>query len=452
MQFNISEQNLTINTMKYLFLLSFALFAIQCKQNTTPPSVSTVSDVTYLHAAQKKLTDIIITDIFSPPVASRVYVYPLLAAYEAGKYADPKANSITAKLKGFEQMPVPEPTKQYNFIIAAIKALCATAPKVIFSTKDLSDFEQKTLGELKSKCPEEIFNNSITFGQSIADAITKRINTDNYKETRGMERFEVKNGIAGRWMPTPPDYADGVEPHWAKMKTMVMENAAQCRAAVAAPYSEAKNSPFWKEVEEVHSISKKLTDEQENSIVFWDDNPFVSKHKGHLMFQDKKMTPGGHWLAICQKFLLDKNTDFSTALKAYALTALALHEGFIACWYEKYTSLRLRPETVISAKIEKEWHPYLVTPPFPAYTSGHSTISAAAAEVLTALFGDNQAYTDTTEKEYGLPVRSFTSFRQAAIEASESRMYGGIHYRSDCEKGNEQGKKVGQLVMAQIMK
>jgi PAP2 superfamily len=452
MLFNIAEQNLTINTMKYFFLLSFALLSIQCKQNTTSPSLSTVSDVTYLHAAQKKLTDIIITDIFSPPVASRVYVYPLLAAYEAGKYADPKAASITAKLKGFEQMPMPEPTKQYNFTIAAIKALCSTAPKVIFSTKDLADFEQKTLGELKSKCSEEIFNNSIAFGQSIADAIIKRINTDNYKETRGMERFEVKSGIAGRWMPTPPDYADGVEPHWAKMKTMVMENAAQCRAAVAAPYSAAKNSPFWKEVEEVHSISKKLTDEQENIIVFWDDNPFVSKHKGHLMFQDKKMTPGGHWLAICQKFLLDKNTDFSTSLKAYALTALALHEGFIACWHEKYTSLRLRPETVISAEIEKEWHPYLVTPPFPAYTSGHSTISAAAAEVLTALFGDNQAYTDTTEKEYGLPVRSFTSFRQAAIEASESRIYGGIHYRSDCEQGNKQGKKVGQLVVEKAMK
>jgi PAP2 superfamily len=437
--------------MKYYFLLFAALFFFQCKQNTPPPTKITVlSEVAYLHAAQKKLTDIIVTDIFSPPVASRVYVYPLLAAYEAGKFADPKAASITEKLNNFEKMPVPEAGKQYNFTIAAIKALCATAPKVIFATKDLAAFEGKTLADLKTTCSEDVFNQSIAFGQSVADVIIKRINTDNYKETRGMERFEVKSNIAGRWMPTPPDYADAVEPHWAKMKPMVMQNAAQCRATAAAPYSEVKNSPFWKEAQEVHALSKTLTDEQENKIVFWDDNPFVSKHKGHLMFQDKKMTPGGHWLAICQKFLLDKNADFSTVLRAYALTAVALHEGFIACWHEKYASARLRPETVISAKIETAWHPYLVTPPFPAYTSGHSTISAAAAEVLTALFGDNQPYTDTTEKEYGLPVRSFTSFRQAALEASESRLYAGIHYRSDCVSGNEQGKKVGKLVIERL--
>jgi PAP2 superfamily len=437
--------------MNYFALLFFALLLLQCKPNTPPSTQNIVlSEVAYLHAAQKKLTDIIVTDIFSPPVASRVYVYPLLAAYEAGRFADPKATSITEKLNHFEKMPVPAADKQYNFTIAAIKALCATAPKVIFSTKDLADFEQKTLSALKTTCSDTVFNHSIAFGQSVAEVIIKRMNTDNYKETRGMERFEVKNNIPGRWMPTPPDYADAVEPHWAKMKPLVMQNAAQCRAAAAAPYSETKNSIFWKETQEVHALSKTLTDEQENIITFWDDNPFVSKHKGHLMFQDKKMTPGGHWLAICQKFLLDKNANFSGALRAYALTSVALHEGFIACWQEKYASARLRPETAISAKIETAWHPYLVTPPFPAYTSGHSTISAAAAEVLTAFFGDKQPYTDTTEKEYGLPVRSFTSFRQAALEASESRLYAGIHYRSDCENGNEQGKKVGKLVIEKL--
>ena len=110
----------------------------------------------------------------------------------------------------------------------------------------------------------------------------------------------------------------------------------------------------------------------------------------------------------------------------------------------------MRPETIISAKIEKQWHPFLITPPFPSYTSGHSTVSGAAAEVLTNLFGDNFAYTDTTEKEYGLPVRSFTSFRQAALEASMSRVYAGIHFRSDCENGNKQGIKVGDLVMKEL--
>ncbi|MBL7813910.1 MAG: vanadium-dependent haloperoxidase [Saprospiraceae bacterium] len=432
---------------KLSFFFCFLLFAA-CKENKTVKPAK--SDVEYLHAAQKKLTDVIVTDIFAPPVASRVYVYPLLAAYEAGKFAKEGATSITAKLKGFDAMPTPEAGKNYNFTIAAIKALCSTAKKVVFTTKEIDDFETKTFAELKQGIAEDVFNNSIAFGENVANAVIKRLGSDNYKETRGMARFEVKNGINGRWVPTPPDYADGVEPHWAKMKVLVMDTASQFRPTPPPQYSEDKNSAFWKELVEVHEISKTVVEERENIMVFWDDNPFVSRHKGHLMFQDKKMTPGGHWLAICQSFLKDRKVGFYESLQAYTLTSLALYEGFISCWDAKYFYASVRPETVISAKIDKQWHPLLVTPPFPSYTSGHSTVSAAAAETLTALFGDNQAYTDETEKEYGLPVRSFKSFREAAKEASISRVYAGIHYRSDCEKGNEQGTKVGQFVVSKL--
>lgn len=432
---------------KILLFLCFLGF-VACNDNKT--TKSTTTDVEYLHAAQKKLTDVIITDIFTPPVASRVYVYPLLAAYEAGKFSKADATSITAQLKGFDAMPKPESGKNYNFTVAAIKALCETAKKVVFSTKEIDDFEVKTLNEIKAGMTEEVFNNSTAFGEAVANTVIKRLSSDNYKETRGMERFEVKNGINGRWVPTPPDYADGVEPHWAKMKTLAMDTALQFRPVAPPQYSEDKNSVFWKELVEVHEISKTVVEERENILTFWDDNPFVSRHKGHLMFQDKKMTPGGHWLAICQSFLKDKKVGYYESLRAYALTSVALYEAFISCWDAKYFYASVRPETVISAKLDKQWHPLLVTPPFPSYTSGHSTVSSSAAEVLTSLFGDNQAYTDETEKEYGLPVRSFKSFREAALEASISRVYAGIHYRSDCNKGNEQGAKVGQFVVSKI--
>ena len=435
--------------MKTKLLLILCLFAfVACNDNKT--TKSTTTDVEYLHAAQKKLTDVIITDIFTPPVASRVYVYPLLAAYEAGKFSKTDANSITAQLKGFADMPKPESGKNYNFAVASIKALCETAKKVVFSTKEIDDFEVKTLNEMKAGLTEEVFNNSTAFGESVANIVIKRLSSDNYKETRGMERFEVKNGIKGRWVPTPPDYADGVEPHWAKMKALTMDTVSQFRPIAPPQYSEDKNSAFWKELVEVHEISKTLVEERENILTFWDDNPFVSRHKGHLMFQDKKMTPGGHWLAICQSFLKDKKVGFYESLRAYAMTSVSLYEAFISCWDAKYFYASVRPETVISAKLDKQWHPLLVTPPFPSYTSGHSTVSAAAAETLTALFGDNQAYTDETEKEYGLPVRSFKSFREAAREASISRVYAGIHYRSDCDKGNEQGSKLGLMVVSKI--
>ncbi len=419
-------------------------------------------DAEYLHAAEKKLTDIIITDIFTPPVASRVYVYPLLAAYEAGKFSGQQSavsgkaklntphNSLTAQLKGFDKMPEPEIGKEYDFTVAAIKAFCTVAPKVIFSVKDITDFETETLNALKTRSSEEIFNRSVAFGEQVAAVVIKHLSTDNYKETRGMSRFEVKNDVAGRWVPTTPDYADGIEPHWSEMKTLIMDSASQCRPPAPPVYSEAKTSLFWKEAQEVFDISRKLSEEQESMITFWDDNPFVSRHKGHLMFQDKKMTPGGHWLAVAQLFLKDEKADLYTSLKTYALTSLALHEGFISCWHEKYRSAVVRPETVIDSKIDKQWHPYLVTPAFPSYTSGHSTVSASAAEILTDLFGDNLRFKDTTEKEFSLPVRSFSSFRQAALEASSSRLFAGIHYRSDCEQGNLQGIKVGQLVLRKL--
>jgi PAP2 superfamily len=416
-----------------------------CKTSTPKPAL--LSDVEYLHQAEKKLTDIIITDIFTPPVASRVYVYPLLAAHEAGRFVKADAPSLCAQLHDFEAMPTPDAKQSYDFTVAAIKAFCTTAKKVVFSVKEIEAFEAQTLAALQTRSSEEVYNRSVVFGEQVAATIIKRIVSDNYKETRGMERFEVNPKIIGRWQPTPPDYADGVEPHWAKMKPMVMDSSGQIRAVAPAPYSENPNSSFWKETVEVQQVSKTLSEEQEDIVRFWDDNPFVSKHKGHLMFQDKKMTPGGHWLAICQTVCKEKKADFYTSLYAYTLTSITLFEAFISCWHEKYKSVRQRPETVISAKLEKEWHPYLVTPPFPAYTSGHSTISAAAAETLTMLFGDNYAFTDETEKEYGLPVRSFASFRLAAKEASISRLYAGIHYRSDCEAGAAQGIKVGNCVL-----
>ncbi|MBK7869572.1 MAG: vanadium-dependent haloperoxidase [Saprospiraceae bacterium] len=430
-----------------LLLIGMVLFNA-CRKAETPQS--SLSDVEYLHAAQKKLTDIIVVDIFSPPVASRVYVYPLLAAYEAGKFVQPDAKSITDQLHGFEKMIAPENGEEYDFTVAAIKAFCTTVPKVVFSVQEIQDFEQKTLAELEERCSDKVFKRSVAFGEKVAEVIMKRMASDNYNETRGMPRFEVIADIKGRWVPTPPDYQDGLEPNWPKMKTMVLDSANAIPAEAPIPYSEDPDSPFWKELLEVYDLSKTINDEQEDIAIFWDCNPFVSTQKGHLMLQDKKMTPGGHWLAICQQFLKKENIDFYNSLKAYALTSVALYEAFIACWEEKYRVVRIRPETLIRAHIDKEWHPYIQTPPFPAYTSGHSTISAASAEILTGLFGDNQAYTDTSEEEYGLPVRSFTSFRQAALEVSDSRVYGGIHFRSDCDAGNRHGIKIGQLVFDKI--
>jgi hypothetical protein len=170
------------------------------------------------------------------------------------------------------------------------------------------------------------------------------------------------------------------------------------------------------------------------------------------MFADKKMTPGGHWLAIAKTVCQDKKVDFAKSVQAYLLVSIALRDAFIQCWETKYRFHKIRPETIINASIDTKWVPFLQTPPFPEYTSGHSTISAASAEVLTELFGDNVSFIDSTEAKFGHGVGQFKSFNEAAEQASISRIYGGIHFRSGCDEGLKAGKEIGKLVIQKAKK
>ena len=209
-------------------------------------------------------------------------------------------------------------------------------------------------------------------------------------------------------------------------------------------------SAFLREAREVYEVSKSLTSEQRDITAFWDCNPYVMHVQGHAMFATKKITPGGHWMGIAGIVARQAGASAVETAEAYARTAVALADGFMSAWEEKYHSAVVRPETVINQLIDEQWQPLLQTPPFPEYPSGHSVISAAAAVVLTDVFGPTFAFTDSTELEYGLPARTFASFQAAADEAAISRLYGGIHYRRSIEQGQQQGRKVGELVVARV--
>ncbi|MFZ6014222.1 MAG: vanadium-dependent haloperoxidase, partial [Bacteroidota bacterium] len=144
------------------------------------------------------------------------------------------------------------------------------------------------------------------------------------------------------------------------------------------------------------------------------------------------------------------SADFLRSAEAYMRVAIALIDGFISCWDEKYRSRLIRPESYINQYIDENWIPLLQTPPFPEYTSGHSVISSASAVTLTKLFGDNFSFTDSTEVEFGMTARSFKSFIHASEEAAISRMYGGIHYRPAIEHGITEGRAVGEFVWQKI--
>ncbi len=192
------------------------------------------------------------------------------------------------------------------------------------------------------------------------------------------------------------------------------------------------------------------TKEQNEIANFWDCNPFKVNIKGHVMYATKKISPNGHWMNITRLVCNKAGADALQSAEAYACLSVALADCFISCLDEKFRSKVVRPETYINQYIDVDWVPTLQTPPFPEYTSGHSVISAAASVVLTKLFGDHFSFTDSTESEFDLPVRSFTSFKQAAKEAAISRFYGGIHYMPAINNGLSEGEKIGLFITKKV--
>jgi hypothetical protein len=353
-------------------------------------------------------------------------------------------------LHGFDSMPAPEKNKHYNFLLAATKAFFTVAEKITFSLDTLKKYEDKVYADFRSAVDEDVYKNSIAFGESVGKKILERASSDEYKQTRGMPKFLGSNET-GKWHPTPPDYMDASEPHWFKIQPLALDSFGQASCTPPPAFNMDKKSPFYKTVEEVYNISTHLTPEQMQIARYWDDNPFVIEHSGHLMYANKKITPVGHWMGITSIACKKSRAGVVKTAMAYALTCSAIFDAIITCWKTKYEFQHIRPVTVINESIDPDWQPLLQTPPFPEHPSGHSGISAAAATVLTRMFGDNFSFEDTSDLEYIGMKRNFSSFAQAANEASISRVYGGIHYTTGVNAGALQGKKCGEIVVNKFL-
>ena len=429
-----------------VLLLSFGLFVVSCKDNSKP-IIITPND---FHASVDKVVEIMVHDIFSPPVASRIFAYPNIASYEIIAQNDTAYRSLKGQIPHLKSIPKADKTKNINYQLAALIAHIDVSKRLIFSEDKIEKFRDSLYQIWDSKNKSE-FEASKTYALQVSNFIADWMNDDNYNETRTMSKFTIDPTNEARWQPTPPAYMDGIEPHWGKIRPFVLDSAAQFKPVPPPIFSMNQDSDFYKELKEVYDISNKITekgDKSEEVLIarFWDCNPYVSVTRGHLMFATKKITPGAHWIGITKIACKTENVDFGRTVFAYTKTSIAIADAFISCWDEKYRSNLVRPETLINKYLDSEWKPILQTPPFPEYTSGHSVVSNAAATVLTDIFGDNFSFLDDTETIYGLPVRPFSSFNAAAQEAAISRMYGGIHYRAAVEIGIGQGKKVGTLV------
>lgn len=437
---------------KFLYIPILMAFVFSCskEQKTEPITISPEE----LHGSVEKVTEIMIHDIFSPPVASRIFAYPNIAAYEIIAQNNDDYQSLAGQLHDLTPIPRPDTSETVNYDLAALVAHIELSKRLIFSEDRMEAYRDSLYGIYKEKNPV-LFNASKEYGLRVAEHIGEWMGKDNYAQTRTMPKFTVDADDERRWQPTPPSYAEGIEPHWNKIRPFAIDSAQQFKPAPPPEFSMEKGSDFYKELKEVYDIGNKITEEGDSSeeirmAQFWDCNPYVSVTRGHLMFATKKITPGAHWIGITKIAAKKTDSDFDKTVYAYTKASIAMADAFISCWDEKYRSNLIRPETLINQHIDDNWKPVLQTPPFPEYTSGHSVVSGAASVALTHIFGDNFAFDDDTEVPYGLPVRSFDSFRQAADEAAISRMYGGIHYRVAIEVGVKQGRDLGAFVVDKL--
>ena len=436
---------------QYFWILCMgALLAMESCQSVNPEWEKEAFNAEYLHTSMKKLTDVIVYDIFSPPVASRIYVYPSIAAYETLRHSDATYKSLEGQLHELEGIPQPIEGEVYNYPLASVISFLKVGQTLIFSEDKIVSFRNELLADFKNhRMPKDVFERSINYGNEVADHILAWADKDNYKESRSFPKYTVTDE-PHKWKPTPPGYMDGIEPAWRDIRTFVIDSAQQFRPPFPTTYDMEEGSEFYKEVMEVYDVVNQATDEEKEIASFWDCNPYVLNVTGHIMHATKKITPGGHWIGITSIACRQQKSSIMESTVAYMMTSLALADGFISCWDEKYRSNLTRPETVINEHIDEEWLPILQTPPFPEYTSGHSVISGASAIVLTSLFGDDFEFDDDTEVEFGLPVRKFKSFLHASDEAAISRLYGGIHYMPAIDNGVTQGRALGKYIVDKI--
>jgi hypothetical protein len=436
---------------RYLWAICcIAIISFSCGLNKNNDYQDYIKDPVLFSKTVKQLNNVVLENNFPPMIASRNYVYATIAAYETLVPFDKRFQSLAGQIKHMPAMPAFD-TGDVNYRLASLLAFCKVGEAVTFPEGSLTEYVTRLKEEADSAgMSPAVIETSQRYADSVSTYILKWSKGDNYLQLRTSPKFTITSE-EGRWTPTPPMYSQAIEPHWMEMRCMVMDSCQQFKPESHPTFDVThKNSEYYKALLEVKNIGDSLTQEQKDIADFWDDNPFKMNVTGHVMYATKKFSPAGHWMNIVGIAAKKANADFSTTVAAYAQTAIALYDAFISCWDEKFRSNLVRPETMINKLISGEWQPYIQTPPFPSHTSGHATISAAAAEAMTYWFGDNLTFTDTSSLEFGIKSRPIVSFRKAAEEAAISRLYGGIHYRFDNDHGNEAGRRLGSYIVTRL--
>ncbi|MCX7888423.1 MAG: vanadium-dependent haloperoxidase [Rhodobacteraceae bacterium] len=383
------------------------------------------------------------TATMSPPVASRAFAYLGIIAHETMAATTPDVQSLAGRLADLPALPSRAPGADAPVALAAAlhRGVLAffgnTGPT---GQRAIDALAARTAGSVAAGLDPTAVAAAAAAGEAVAAHVIAWSEGDGGAtiDNLGFPQSWPAATEPYQWVPTSKIALQQAPllPDWGRNRPFAMPAGRPCGLPGHPPYSEDPSSAFYAQAKEVYDISKSLTDEQKLIARFWSDDPMLSS------------TPPGHWIAIALGVLEAERAPPALMAEVLALTGIAMADAFIACWASKYEYNLLRPYTYIRRTMDKTWESLLIIPPFPEYPSGHSVQSGAAAAVLTAIFGDNFAFTDSSHVDDGFPARSFPSFDAAAEEAAISRVYGGIHFRAAIEDGLAQGRCVGAFAAA----
>lgn len=379
------------------------------------------------------------TPTYSPPVASRSFAYLGVTAFEAVASGDPKLVSVAGQLNDLTALPDRE-AGEHDEALVLHGAMTAGVNAFFGNTgptgqRALDAIERRLMERLSEGVAPDVTERSLAHGRAIADHVLAWSMDDGgaVVENMGFPLEFTLGTQPGAWVPTSLVRQQQMPllPNWGDNRPFAMPQGNACPLPPPPAYSEEPGSAFHAEAKEVYDTVNGLTAEQRTIARFWSDDPMLSP------------TPPGHWVNIAMIVLKAEEADATRFAETMAVLGVSLADSFIGCWHSKFEYDLLRPVTYIKRHIDPAWEPILITPPFPEYPSGHSTQSGAAGAVLTQLFGEQYALSDTTHEDDGLAARTYASFGEAAEEAAISRLYGGIHFRAAIERGLDQGACIG---------
>ncbi|NBX29497.1 phosphatase PAP2 family protein, partial [bacterium] len=369
-------------------------------------------------------------DVTDPPVATRTLAMVAIAQLDT-------LNAISGTPAFLVQQTVTGAVNAQAAAAAAAHRILATIYPAQKATLDA----ELTLA-LNTVTDATIREASRQLGVAVADKVYQARQNDG---STAFSNYSGSNAV-GKWQKTGPMFEVPDQPHWKGVTPFAIVSASAFRPAAPPALGSADYATAYNDTKDLGSAtSATRTADQTELALFWADG------KGSF-------TPPGHWNTIAATVAQAQGNSLSANALLFAKLNVALADTAIACWDAKYTYETWRPETAIqqgaadgnaATAADAAWRPLLISPAHPEYVSGHSSFSAAAATVLTSLFGDAVSFDTTSPTLLGV-TKSYTSFSQAATDAGRSRIYGGIHFEFSNQAGQAIGRGVADAVLAKF--